>query len=116
MELVLAGIGACSLLSEGLSLIGLISDWWSGAIAMRKLVSSVGNIAKRVVQRFFTVSKDDALKNAYNELGLSRGTRDRDLVVKRFRQLAQIHHPDHGGSEEKMQEIIIARDTILAHI
>lgn len=45
-------------------------------------------------------------------LGLSGNEKTKAEVKKRFRQMAMTHHPDRGGSEEKMKAINNAYDQI----
>lgn len=42
--------------------------------------------------------------NPYEELGLSRSATD-DEIRQRYKSLAQEHHPDRGGDEEKFKRI-----------
>lgn len=49
-------------------------------------------------------------------LGVPRGTVDLALVRKRYRELAKQHHPDVGGSHQKMQEVNEAYRRALAEI
>ena len=35
---------------------------------------------------------------------------NRDYIETRFRELARVHHPDHGGDAEKFHQLIQARD------
>ena len=52
-----------------------------------------------------------ATKNFYDILGVKRDASD-DEIKKAFRKLAQKHHPDAGGDEEKFKEISEAYDTL----
>ena len=52
-----------------------------------------------------------ATKNFYDVLGVKRDASD-DEIKKAFRKLAQKHHPDAGGDEEKFKEISEAYDTL----
>ncbi len=45
-------------------------------------------------------------------LGLPPGSGEAD-IKKRFRELAKIHHPDHGGSQDKMIELLEAYRKLL---
>ena len=49
-------------------------------------------------------------------LGFSPGEGTRTMVENRFRELAAVHHPDRGGSHERMAEINRARDEALKEI
>lgn len=52
-----------------------------------------------------------AKKNFYDVLGVSRDA-TQDEIKKAFRKLAQKHHPDAGGDEQKFKEISEAYDTL----
>ncbi len=52
-----------------------------------------------------------ATKNFYDVLGVKRDA-SQDEIKKAFRKLAQKHHPDAGGDEEKFKEISEAYDTL----
>ncbi len=52
-----------------------------------------------------------ATKNFYDILGVKRDA-SADEIKKAFRKLAQKHHPDAGGDEEKFKEISEAYDTL----
>lgn len=45
-------------------------------------------------------------------LGLPPGSGEHD-IKKRFRELAKIHHPDHGGDQDKMVELLEAYRRLL---
>lgn len=53
-------------------------------------------------------------QNPYRVLGVSPsdGT---DLIRERYRELARAAHPDHGGSQAKMQALNAAYERILEH-
>lgn len=49
--------------------------------------------------------------------GLAPGAKlTKEMVKKRYRELAAIYHPDHGGNTEAMQRINVARDDLLASL
>lgn len=52
-----------------------------------------------------------ATKNFYDILGVKRDASE-DEIKKAFRKLAQKHHPDAGGDEEKFKEISEAYETL----
>ena len=37
-----------------------------------------------------------------------------DEILSAYRRLAQIHHSDHGGTDQKMRQLTAARDKLLA--
>ncbi|XP_075241966.1 uncharacterized protein LOC142336885 [Convolutriloba macropyga] len=113
-ELVLSKPAIIAL--EGASLVGLIIRWWTGVLTTPQLLKEIANMCSRIYDRFFGVSKELALKNAYKELSLPQGTKDRSEITKRYNQLVLIHHPDKGGDKDKFDEITVARDTILASL
>lgn len=45
-----------------------------------------------------------------NVLGIKKASPTLADIERRFRVLAKKHHPDKGGSAEKFQEIVAARD------
>lgn len=57
-------------------------------------------------------SVDD--RDPYRALGVSPLDAD-DVVRQRFRELAMEHHPDRGGSPERMREVNLAYERILRH-
>jgi hypothetical protein len=57
-------------------------------------------------------SVDD--RDPYRALGVSPLDPD-DQVRQRFRDLAMAHHPDRGGSPDRMREINLAYERILRH-
>ena len=65
--------------------------------------------------RYFNKDRDEAVAKAYETLGLSQKhrTKDRNVILKRYKELTQIYHPDKGGNVEKMRDINVARDIIL---
>ena len=101
---------------EGASLVYLIREWWKGNLTTTELLRQIVNMASRIYDKFFNSSQKEALRNAYTELSLPQGTKDKTLIKKRYNELALIHHPDKGGDKEKFEEITVARDTILASL
>ena len=102
-----------SLILDGVSLVNTIRNWWDGNIALSKLFITLIDISLTLISRYFNAPKDHAVANAYNTLGLSRRTKNRNVVIKRYKELAAIYHPDKGGSLETMREINVSRDIIL---
>ncbi|XP_075264698.1 uncharacterized protein LOC142356788 [Convolutriloba macropyga] len=101
---------------EGATFVALICDWWNGRLTATELLHKIANMASRIYDKFFNSSQKEALKNAYTELSLPQGTKDKTLIKKKYNDLALIHHPDKGGDKEKFEEITVARDTILASL
>lgn len=57
------------------------------------------------------------LNQARKALGIALGAPiSLELVQQRRRTLARKHHPDRGGSQERMQEINSAADLLIAHL
>lgn len=48
----------------------------------------------------------------WETLGVSQAA-PRESIVAAHRELAKLHHPDHGGNAERMAEINAARDAAL---
>jgi hypothetical protein len=57
-------------------------------------------------------SVDD--RDPYRALGVSPLDSE-DAVRQRFKDLALLHHPDRGGSAERMRELNLAYERILRH-
>lgn len=51
------------------------------------------------------------MEKYYKVLELSPGA-SQDAVKKAYRKLAQVHHPDHGGDQEKFKEISEAYEVL----
>lgn len=58
------------------------------------------------------MAQNNGVMNPYEELGLQIGA-STDEVKKAYRKLARQHHPDLGGSEEKMVLLNAAYDMII---
>jgi len=52
---------------------------------------------------------------AFEKLDLTQ-TSSEDEILSRFRELSQRHHPDKGGNNDEMTELLIARDIALSSI
>lgn len=52
--------------------------------------------------------------NHYNTLGVDRKA-DKEEIKKAYRELSKVHHPDHGGDEEKFKEISEAYSVLSNH-
>ncbi len=52
----------------------------------------------------------------WQTLGLDRAAATGDVIRRAHRELAALHHPDRGGSSERMAEINAARDAGLAEV
>ncbi|MDD9809705.1 MAG: J domain-containing protein [Thaumarchaeota archaeon] len=55
-----------------------------------------------------------ALDDAYSTLGLAYGA-PLEQAIRRFRELALVHHPDRGGSNSEFVRIRRAYETIVGH-
>jgi hypothetical protein len=53
-------------------------------------------------------------QNPYRLLGVSASD-STDLIRERYRELARAAHPDHGGSQARMQQLNAAYERILEH-
>lgn len=49
-------------------------------------------------------------------LEIDAGEPTRDEVHQAFNRLAQIHHPDHGGTKERMAELYDAREAAMREL
>jgi hypothetical protein len=70
----------------------------------------VGAVKNRLEKWLHALSESDP----YQTLGLSPQATDAELK-DRFRALARMHHPDHGGQEEHMRQINDAYERALSH-
>ena len=105
-----------SLAIEVFSLWNFIKQWWQGRITIWQLLEGIGELPRRLMDRFFNVSPQMSLKNAYDELSVPQGSKDVALIETKFRALALVHHPDKGGSQAKFEEIVTARGIIIASL
>lgn len=53
-------------------------------------------------------------QNPYRLLGVAPGD-PLDVIRERYRELARAAHPDHGGSQERMQALNAAYERVLDH-
>ena len=102
-----------SLAVDGLSLVKAIRNWWCGRLALCDLFVKLLDLSCTLINRYFNTDKSEAIDNAYQTLGISRYTQSRNVILKRYKALTAIYHPDKGGSVERMKEINVARDIIL---
>ena len=93
-----------------------LRQWWNGDITFWQLLQSIGDLSRRVVDRYLNVPSKTSLKNAYEELAVPQGSNDIALIESKFRELVKIHHPDKGGSQSKFEEIVTARGIIMASL
>ena len=104
-----------SLVVDGVSLIQAIRNWLCGRLGVSDLFIKLLDLSCTLIDRYFNKDKDEAVARAYETLGLSQKphTKDRNVILKRYKELTQIYHPDKGGNVEKMRDINVARDIIL---
>ncbi len=55
------------------------------------------------------------LEEAYSTLGVTRDATN-EHVVRKFRELSRVIHPDRGGDGQEMARLIEARDTLIEHL
>lgn len=48
--------------------------------------------------------------------GLTPGAHTREEIEQKYRQLARVHHPDHGGSDEAMARLNQAKTVLLEDV
>ena len=51
----------------------------------------------------------------YQTLGVGENASP-DEIKKAYRSLANKHHPDKGGDEDKFKEVLMAKDKCLAYV
>ena len=104
-----------SLVVDGVSMIHAIRNWLCGRLGMSDLFIKLLDLSCTLIDRYFNKDKHEAVAKAYETLGLSQKprTKDRNVILKRYKELTQVYHPDKGGSIEKMKDINVARDIIL---
>lgn len=102
-----------SLVVDGVSLVQAIRNWWGGKLALCDLFVKLLDLSITLIDRYFNTDKSEAISKAYKTLGLSRYTQSRNIILKRYKELTVMYHPDKGGSVERMREINVARDIIL---
>lgn len=54
------------------------------------------------------------MKSPWSILGI-RPTKNKERIIRAWRQLAVKHHPDHGGDLAKMTELNVAKDLALKY-
>ena len=102
-----------SLAVDGVSLVQAIRNWWGGKLTLCHLFVKLLDISLTLLDRYFNTDKSEAIAKAYQTLGFSCYPQSRNVILRRYKQLSSIYHPDKGGSLERMREINIARDIIL---
>ena len=102
-----------SLVVDGVSLVQAIRSWWGGRMGLCDLFVKLLDLSFTLIDRYFNTDKSQAIDKAYQTLGISRCTQSRNVILKRYKALTAIYHPDKGGSVERMREINVARDIIL---
>ena len=96
-------------------MIHAIRNWLCGRLGVSDLFIKLLDLSCTLIDRYFNKDRDEAVAKAYETLGLSLKprTKDRNVILKRYKELTQIYHPDKGGNVEKMSDINVARDIIL---
>ena len=95
-------------------MVKAIRNFWDGKLAWSDLFIKLIDLSFTIINRYFNTDKSDAVAKAYETLGLSRRTKNRNVIIKRYKKLATIYHPDRiGGNLETMREINVSRDIIL---
>ena len=104
-----------SLVVDGVSLIHAIRNWFCGRLGISDLFIKLLDLSCTLIDRYFNKDKNEAVARAYETLGLSQKpyTKERNVILRRYKELTQIYHPDKGGNVEKMRDINVARDIIL---
>ena len=102
-----------SLILDAVSMVKAIRNWWGGKIGLADLFIMLVDLSITLIDRYFNTDKSQAVANAYATLGLSPRIKNRNVIIKRYKELAEINHPDKGGSVERMREINVSRDIIL---
>jgi len=70
--------------------------------------------AKAVIDRVYDgFARLPEAQDAFQVLGLQRGA-SKERIQERYRELARQHHPDHGGSTERMAAINVAFREVVA--
>jgi hypothetical protein len=83
-----------------------LASWLKRAVRQR----SVGqNLPQASLRRWLITTMDAEERRAFEVLSLEPGS-PHDEVRQRHRELALVHHPDRGGSQERMKEINWAFD------
>ena len=83
-----------------------------GIGALRKLVELLEDVLGSMSA---APSHEPDVDFLLDSLGLDRAA-DATAIRRAHRQLAKALHPDHAGSTERMQEINVAKDTLLRYL
>jgi hypothetical protein len=78
--------------------------------AMRAIERHGGS---QILERAFTgfAALPEKASQPWREvLGIPAEIRELSYIEQRFKELALIHHPDHGGDSEKFRQLVAARD------
>ena len=103
-----------SLIVDGVSMVQAIRNWWGGNLSWPDLLIKALDLSLTLLDRYFNTDKAEAIDRAYKTLGFARPfTHNKAVIMKRYRKLTTLYHPDKGGSLEKMRDINVARDLIL---
>ena len=105
-----------SLILDGVSIVKAIRNWWGGKLGLADLFIKFLDLSITLINRYFNTDKSQAVANAYITLGLSPRAKNSKVIMKRYKKLAKINHPDKGGRLETMREINVSRDIILASL
>ena len=103
-----------SLVVDSVSMVQAIRNWWGGNLSWSDLLIKALDLSLTLLDRYFNTDKTEAIDRAYKTLGFSRPfTHNKAIIMKRYKKLTTLYHPDKGGSLEKMRDINVARDLIL---
>lgn len=114
MSLVAVGTAVVVASDLGPDAIKSIRQWWKGEISAKACAQTIavcvagqmiGKVVSSLMGLFFDQPKGEALKNAYEVLGVS-STADIATINSQYKKLALKYHPDKpGGSQEKWLQL-----------